>query len=192
MDETVVVYPLVPTTYNVVVTDANGCQASDDVFVDVIDVTCGNKNKKVEVCHIPPGNPSNAHVICISKNAVPAHLENGDHLGYCGNPCLEDLNPYKSVIAEPGQEHSHNLMEVFPNPSNGSFITKFILEYDSKLELRLINVSGKRINTYIPEYYHTVTGIVEYEISTSLQPGYYTLQLVTEEEVLTTSIIITR
>ena len=30
------------------------------------------------ICHIPPGNPSNAHLITISENAVPAHRAHGD------------------------------------------------------------------------------------------------------------------
>jgi len=38
---------------------------------------------KVDVCHIPPGNPENAHTINISENAVGAHLDHGDHLGAC-------------------------------------------------------------------------------------------------------------
>jgi len=38
---------------------------------------------KVDVCHIPPGNPDNAHTITISENAVSAHLDHGDHLGAC-------------------------------------------------------------------------------------------------------------
>jgi hypothetical protein len=38
---------------------------------------------KVDVCHIPPGNPANAHVINVSVNAVPAHLAHGDFLGAC-------------------------------------------------------------------------------------------------------------
>jgi len=38
---------------------------------------------KVDVCHIPPGNPENAHTITISENAVAAHLEHGDHIGPC-------------------------------------------------------------------------------------------------------------
>lgn len=40
---------------------------------------------KVDICHIPPGNPSNAHTINVSKSAVPAHLAHGDKLG----PCLD-------------------------------------------------------------------------------------------------------
>jgi len=38
----------------------------------------GSGNQKVTICHIPPGNPSNAHLITISENAVPAHLAHGD------------------------------------------------------------------------------------------------------------------
>jgi hypothetical protein len=38
---------------------------------------------KVDVCHIPPGNPENPHTITISENAVDTHLEHGDHLGPC-------------------------------------------------------------------------------------------------------------
>ena len=46
--------------------------------------------KKTTICHIPPGNPANAHTLCIGNAAVPAHLDNhGDHLGACENetPC---------------------------------------------------------------------------------------------------------
>jgi hypothetical protein len=39
---------------------------------------------KVDVCHIPPGNPANAHIINVSVNAVPAHLAHGDTLYQCG------------------------------------------------------------------------------------------------------------
>lgn len=37
----------------------------------------------VTICHIPPGNPSNAHTITISINALPAHLAHGDYIGAC-------------------------------------------------------------------------------------------------------------
>lgn len=40
-------------------------------------------NHKVVVCHIPPGNPANAHDIEISINALPAHLAHGDYEGGC-------------------------------------------------------------------------------------------------------------
>jgi parallel beta-helix repeat protein len=41
---------------------------------------------KVEVCHLPPGNPGNAHTITISTNALTAHLAHGDYAGSCQTP----------------------------------------------------------------------------------------------------------
>ena len=47
-------------------------------------------NEKVTICHVPAGNPENAHTITISENALKAHLgENeeglhgGDYRGEC-------------------------------------------------------------------------------------------------------------
>jgi hypothetical protein len=42
---------------------------------------------KTVVCHVPPGNPGNAHTIIVGDSAVPAHLAHGDYLGECsGGP----------------------------------------------------------------------------------------------------------
>lgn len=45
-----------------------------------VSLQAGNDSKpsKVDVCHVPPGNPDNAHVISVSSHAVPAHLRHGD------------------------------------------------------------------------------------------------------------------
>ena len=39
--------------------------------------------KKTTICHIPPGNPANAHTLCVGNPAVPAHLAHGDFVGSC-------------------------------------------------------------------------------------------------------------
>ncbi|HEY5952658.1 MAG TPA: hypothetical protein VIV40_44470 [Kofleriaceae bacterium] len=39
--------------------------------------------QKTTICHIPPGNPANAHTICVGNAAVPAHLDHGDFAGTC-------------------------------------------------------------------------------------------------------------
>jgi hypothetical protein len=51
------------------VPDARACDPAD--------------TKKTTVCHIPPGNPSNEHTICVGNAAVPAHMAHGDVLGSC-------------------------------------------------------------------------------------------------------------
>lgn len=35
------------------------------------------------ICHVPPGNPENAHEIIVDDAAVDAHLRHGDYEGYC-------------------------------------------------------------------------------------------------------------
>lgn len=49
--------------------------------------------KKVTICHIPPGNPDNAHSITISINALPAHLAHGDSEGPCNAQCTLQTDP---------------------------------------------------------------------------------------------------
>ena len=40
--------------------------------------------KKTTICHIPPGNPANAHTICVGNAAVSHHVANhGDSVGPC-------------------------------------------------------------------------------------------------------------
>jgi len=68
--------------------------------------TPGNADKVI-VCHIPPGNPANAHDICIDPNAVPAHLGHGDYGGECipcdpGDPyCCPPGDPYCCPPGDP-------------------------------------------------------------------------------------------
>jgi len=38
---------------------------------------------KAMVCHIPPGNPADAHGICVGNRAVQAHVAHGDLAGPC-------------------------------------------------------------------------------------------------------------
>jgi hypothetical protein len=40
--------------------------------------------KKTTICHIPPGNPGNAHTICVGNPAVAPHVHHhGDTIGPC-------------------------------------------------------------------------------------------------------------
>lgn len=68
------------------------CQLDDGtVEHDALLRACDPQDtKKTTICHIPPGNPANAHTLCIGNPAVAHHLKNhGDHLGPCAQepPC---------------------------------------------------------------------------------------------------------
>ena len=45
--------------------------------------TLAQRVERAVICHVPPGNPSNAHTIEVGAPAVPAHLAHGDTLGAC-------------------------------------------------------------------------------------------------------------
>ena len=53
-------------------------------IIFIFDLSFG-QGHKVTICHVPPGNPANAHTITISANAWPAHQAHGDQLGACGS-----------------------------------------------------------------------------------------------------------
>ena len=57
----------------------------------------GGGATKVVICHIPPGNPANAHTITVGAPAVPAHLKHGDLPG----TCPDDVGT-SGVIGTPG------------------------------------------------------------------------------------------
>jgi hypothetical protein len=44
----------------------------------------GGGDEGVTLCHIPPGNPANAHTLTVGEPALKAHLRHGDTLGACG------------------------------------------------------------------------------------------------------------
>jgi hypothetical protein len=61
---------------------------------------------KVTICHIPPGNPSNAHTITVGASAVPAHLAHGDTLGPCPEVAAATQNTGKHEKTNHGKGKS--------------------------------------------------------------------------------------
>jgi hypothetical protein len=47
------------------------------------DIVSLHEPRKVTICHIPSGNPANAHEITIGESAVAAHIIHGDTIGPC-------------------------------------------------------------------------------------------------------------
>jgi hypothetical protein len=41
---------------------------------------------KVPICHVPNGNPANAHTITVGESAVATHIAHGDTVGPCPTP----------------------------------------------------------------------------------------------------------
>ncbi len=143
--------PTPPAPFSLTVTDAYGCAATatNSTTVHAVDVRCGNNNSKVLVCH--NGNP-----ICISPNAVAAHLAHGDQLGSCdanNNPC----NSAQSLIGNIGNtihelefehhDYDHGLsdLQVFPNPSDGRISIEAPAAIGKQVSLLILNAQGQAV-----------------------------------------------
>jgi hypothetical protein len=117
--------------------------------IKVVDIRCGNKNEKVTVCQVPQGNPGNAHTICISANAVAAHLANGSYLG----PCV--TNPLSGTRTSDGKDLMEQSTGNFnvtasPNPTRNTFKLQIQSSSNTPISIRITDVLG-RVMQFIPK-----------------------------------------
>lgn len=71
------------------------------------------RGDQVVICHRPPGNPQNAHILEVGAAAVSAHLAHGDSLGEC--PGAEHSDGPK----EPGHQKGHDRGQGPPDRGRG-------------------------------------------------------------------------
>jgi hypothetical protein len=120
------VSPTETTTYKVAVTDANGRPSSAEITIVVVDACCGNSNNvKVLVCH-------NGHTICVSENAVPAHLAHGDIIGDCQN-------------TRTSADVQVNNADAYPNPFDRSVNIKVDAPEGAAAMIEVKNMMGQTI-----------------------------------------------
>ncbi len=107
------------------------------------------KNNKVTICHIPSGNPENAHTIAVSENAVAAHLTHGDFVGTCedGPDCVnypdQEACPKESILLVHaflnwpvyGAPASGAICKVSPVGSPELIIMEFVLDENGNAEV---------------------------------------------------------
>ena len=133
---TATVSPIVNTNYTVTITDQNGCQSSNSKLISVMDIRGGNKNDKVKVCH-------NSNTIVVDGNSVISHLAHGDMLGDCGTSGAIT----KSSIEKETLEKNKLAIVAMPNPSAKGFTINVTGEIRSQLKLRVMDISGRIIET---------------------------------------------
>ena len=145
--------------YTLTYTDEFGCTVSDEVEVLVYNVDCSPnpKNKKVLVCH-------NGNTLCISDNAVDAHLNNhgDDMLGPCEAGCNSAKSSVLTIL--------NNSLNVFPNPSydvfniqaaNGQLIDKIEI-YNTLGEMIYSNRNENRFIVDLSEHVKGVYFVKSY------------------------------
>ena len=161
--------PTVTTVYTLTVTDSKGCKRSLSITINVLPLSAAvcsgsGNNVKFSVCHIPSGNPSNPQNICISVNALSAHLTSGSnghnncYLGPCQQNCFttipgaaslitrtqiveEEVNVVEAPIVEVQQPDFR--VNVYPNPSAYDFSIQVISKSNEPVTVRILDLNGK-------------------------------------------------
>jgi len=77
--------------------DNDDYEDNEDYIQEFNDATVVHMSNTTTVCHIPPGNPDNAHTINIGKPAARAHLAHGDVGGACADNYLENILSKKEI-----------------------------------------------------------------------------------------------
>jgi hypothetical protein len=171
--------------YTVSVSDANGCVATDELWICVVDVTCqaGNSgNIKVEMCQIPPGNPGNAHTICIDASAVPAHLAIGCVLGACGeleSACSGVVEVVQASNAAKNAGMSKVLaLTAYPNPVAGMTTISVTPADKGNYEIRMIDMTGRTVATIYNGFISDFENITFDMDMTGMSAGVYSVNVV--------------
>lgn len=104
-------------TISLSVTNSSGTATSERK------ITCNKPDRKMTICHYPPGNRTNPQTITISENAWPAHERHGDTQGKCpvnmpdipgGIPGLEKEDPRPKKRKEENNTKRPQLTVVSP------------------------------------------------------------------------------
>ncbi len=132
---------------------------------------CGKKKqKKILIVHIPSGNPENAHEICISYNALNAHLAHGDVVGSkigCDNTAARSVVDISYDLEETDFE-----VKTWPNPTDRYF----------NLELKTTNRIDK-VDIYVFDITNKLVHVdkfesnQQYQFGNRLQSGIYFVKL---------------
>lgn len=107
-------------------------------------IPCGNN--KVIVCHVPPGNPANAHEICVSEQSANNHMSNHDldYLGYCDCSTSSESAQTGDVLT---LLDNQNHVEIYPNPIIDELHVKLWSEGKESIRLLMIDITGKLLSS---------------------------------------------
>ncbi len=131
---TAAVSPTTATTYTATVTDANGCQATAEKAIDVLDIRAGKKSDKVNICHQTGTGVFN---VVVSQAEVPIHLSHGDMLGVC----TVTATTASARFSEAGSNRF--VVQVLPNPSTSVFTLQIETVQMMPMNLRVLDIQGR-------------------------------------------------
>ncbi|WP_071885484.1 family 43 glycosylhydrolase [Rufibacter tibetensis] len=175
--------PTVAGTYRIRVTATNefGCQTFAEMLVKVIDARCNTSLGKVLVCH-------KGAAVCVEASSVQEHLGHGCNLGNCTSTQVASSGQSQSALAEAGIASAN--LKAFPNPAYDHTTIEFSLPKAGKYKLALFDSNGKLVEA-LREGVAKSGESESVPLSTAkYAKGLYLLQLVTEQGVTSTRLVI--
>lgn len=193
--------PEVSTTYNVTVTNSNGCTASTSIYVCVIDARAfdnkGRYKGKVVVCHHTSGKKGTKHVeISISSSAVMTHLtkhgvgtDHADSLGGCNAVCVNNYSS-KSIVNTVQETSISENISVYPVPSRGVFDIR-LTNVSLRTDFLLFDTNGKLIERKTISAENSSDNIITIG-NYNLSSGIYLLKVINQNESYNRKIIVSK
>ena len=133
-----------------------------------------NKPGKVLVCHIPPGNPENVQEICVSQNAVAAHLAHGCFVGDCERS-------EETRLMNPDAATETEFVTVYPNPFREQLTIEMVFEDVTQAEVLIYDMKGTLVANPFSGMAES-SFILDYNTA-NLSTGIYVVRIVTPNDV---------
>ncbi|MBL0741023.1 T9SS type A sorting domain-containing protein [Chryseolinea lacunae] len=183
--KSITVNPTVAGTYSysVVVRDMIGCEKTDSLSVRVVDVRCGSRLQKIEVCL--DSHRRHGKSVCVDGHAVASLLRHGAMLDNCS--CRVDGEEHHADAIAARDEDEEDIY-VYPNPSGGSFVLQWINWGATPVRIQIVDRYG---NEALSQQVNTLDDVqrVPIEMPASAN-GVYVIKIVSDTGIKTKKIII--
>lgn len=194
----ILVSPIVTTTYTCTVKDSKGCTKATSVTIYVVDIKCGLNGNKFIMCRLLPGT-NTYQTWCLCKHDLERYLSQGGKLGKCqvnvqnrsaNSFGMEGLSYVDDVIIDiPDGEGDaiSQIMKTYPNPAKNYVDVRWNSMFaKTDIVLNVYDMSGKIVMSYKPGK----TNMKRLDIS-KLGNGLYLLKVISNgKSVQSTKIIV--
>ena len=162
------IFPIGTTIVSYKVTDASGNVGTCSFTVTVIDPYCdkNDKDKKVYMCH--KGN-----TICVSVNAIDAHMGHGDYLGACSNITSAAISPDAITKENSKAEVLSYKISNYPNPFSHSTKIQYSIPYTSKVLIKVYDMMGRVVATLVDGEKHEGIYTADFNAAKHADGVYY-------------------
>lgn len=161
-----------PYMLNLSITNQFGCSASVAKSIKVVDIRCGTKNDKVQVC-----SPQRTQQCVTINTSLATNLTKGYKLGYCNSTAKRE-----SIIEEikPG-------IAAYPNPTSGLFVLNLSDIKTGAAEVQVIDMMGRVV---VNQKLHITQRKEQLSIDISNRSaGVYTIRVSTQDGTQLTKVV---